>query len=233
MKNIIELMDEINRAFESEQWQKCISLCKIALPLTDLSEYDSWFDFRFKLSKCLILDSNSHSENIEESIEVLHDVLETLTKDDHPIRWAMVNLGLAYAYDERKKGDRQNNIEILIRYYENALSVFTFESHPEEWAATSAAIGFAYAIRDIGEIKDNVSKSIKYIASSLRYYTKADNPCQYWDKLKEIKRLKVILRDNMLWNRLLSENIESEEIENDLKGPTEKGCDKQWNEKSC
>ena len=217
MNDVVVLIDEIDGLFKSEQWQKCINLCRKVLPLTRRSEHDTWFRSRFILSKCLILNIDRRPEDIDESIDLLNELLSNIVKEDNPIRWAIVNLGLGYAYDERKGGDRKDCIELVIKHYKDALSVFTKDSQPEEWAATMAGIGYAYGARKIGDVRENASIGIKYIENSLKHYTKTENSCQYWDKLKEIKRLGMILHDHPQWDSILTGEFFTKEINQDLK----------------
>ncbi len=137
IKHIIE---EIKKANEVNDYQKCIELCRKAIPLTDLSEFEEWFRIRFNLVIFLREDSNSKSDNIEESVEILHELLTDTSQKEKPKDWANVNLALGMAYDDRVNGEKQDNLEKAIEYCKQALHIFTKNKYPKYQAAATSFI---------------------------------------------------------------------------------------------
>jgi len=218
----MDVLDDLTKliyiAIGSEQLDECIQLCKKAMMLTRESDFDKWWDVRFIYSKCLIAGCDDNICYITEAIDYLEKLVDKISRDTNPLKWAMANLALGFAYDERKDGERKSNIEMVLKYYGNALEVFTQNEYPEEWAASLAGRGYAYAMREIGNIQENILKAMECILLVLQYYTRSDHPCQYWDKLKELNRLRLKLQDESLWNDLGSQFDNWNEINRDLRG---------------
>ena len=100
------------------------------MEVIDRSSPEEWFELRFDLSNYLLDYENAPSEKVEEAISILNDLLNEIEKHQEAEKWAMVNLGLGYAYDKRVKGDKQKNLEKVIEYYKRALMVFDNPPHP-------------------------------------------------------------------------------------------------------
>jgi len=213
MDDIRTILDEIGKYSEDQEYTKCINLCRKALLLTNKKAFDEWYQIRFMLSNFLREEGKKKPAYIEESIDILFDLLNMTDKKQYPKYWGKVNLGIGFAYNEINTDNKGKNIKSAIKYYKNALRVFSLKEHPEEWAATMAVLGYIYAIKETGNKQENIILGIKYIVASLQYYQKSKHPCQYRDKIKELYRLKLILKNNMLWYEIISNFVGWEEIE--------------------
>lgn len=221
MDDIKTILDKIGKYSENQEYRKCINLCRKALLLTNIEIFDQWYQIRFMLSNFLREEGKKKPVYIKESIGILFDLLNMTDKTKYPKYWGKVNLGIGFAYHEITD-NRGKNIELAIKYYKNALTVFSLEKHPEEWAATMAVLGYIYAIKETGNKQENIISGIKYIFASLKYYQKTKYPCQYWDKIKELYRLKLMLKNNTLWYETINNFAGWKEIERSVEEHNQK-----------
>ncbi|NEP41953.1 MAG: tetratricopeptide repeat protein [Okeania sp. SIO2H7] len=104
--------------------------------------------------------------------------MRVFTESNYPQDWAMIqgNLGSAYSYSSRIKGNAADNIESAIAYYQAALRVYTLCAYPQDWAMTQRNLGIAYYTRIKGNKADNKESAIVYYQAALRVYTESDYP---------------------------------------------------------
>ena len=202
MEKSRKILHRIKLLSKTGEFEKCIELSRKAIAVIDRSNPEEWFELRFDLSNYLLEDENAPSEQVEEAISILNDLLNEIEKHQEAEKWAMVNIGLGYAYDKRVKGDKQKNVEKVIEYYKRALTVLDKDKYPKHWAAIKAGIGYAFAVKETGDLKSNIIEGILNIRDSLEYYSKEEHPEDYWDKIKELKRLKKLLNDDKFWDTL-------------------------------
>ena len=200
MKNNKKPYDEIELTVQNKNVKKGKDLFQKLIQNTEKSNYKSWFKARYRYANFLIKFAKEKPKFIEEAIEILSFVLKNLSQDDNRTDWGMINIALGFAYNRRKSGDPETNIDNEIRYYEAALQTFNFNEKPERWAAAKAGVGYAYGRKRKGIKSENINKAMINIMDSLDYYTKNSFPDDYWDKMKELSRLKKLLGNDKLWN---------------------------------
>lgn len=54
----------------------------------------------------------------------MHNLSYNISKEKYTEKWAMTNLALGYAYDERKKDEIRDNTEKVLKHYKQALNSY-------------------------------------------------------------------------------------------------------------
>ncbi len=205
MTSLNSTLKELNDVVISSDIEKSIKNSKEVIKLTDKSKYKEWFQVRYDFAGFLIKHSKNSPKYIEDAIELLNILLDNISENEKPMDWAMVNISLGLAYESRKESGKDKNIEYVIKFYKRALRVFTKKDNPLHWAAMKAGIGYKYAIRKTGNQKENIVNAVKYVRDSLEIYTKIQYPDQYWDKMRELARIKTLLNNENVWNEIWDE----------------------------
>ncbi len=205
MKSLNNTLDELENARRSSDINRSIAIIKDSVALQDSSEIDKWFHVRYDFV-CFLIDEGSQSPKyIEDAIEILNHLLNDMMENEKNLSWAMVNVSLGYAYDCRKDDDENENLENTIMYYKRALSIFTKKGNPRHWAAMKAGIGYKYAIKKSGNKMENFAIAVHHVRDSLEIYTKDQYPDDYWDKTRELARIKTIINDEKIWEKIWDE----------------------------
>lgn len=194
MISIKELIDEIKKADKEGLTYKCVKLCRSGIDLVKPDQINDWYGLRITLLKFLLLLKEDRAKNIEESISLVNEMLQTIKKGKNPIKWASLQRNLGYLYDQRIEGEKQSNLAKSIGHYKNTLEILTKEAYPEDWAMINAGIALAYSEKIGGNFKNNVQNAIKYFENTLLIYNKEEYPEDYEDSVKELYRLKEKLR---------------------------------------
>ncbi|EKD08259.1 tetratricopeptide domain protein [Arthrospira platensis C1] len=123
----------------------------------------------------------SRANNLEIAIVAYQAALEVFTRTAFPECWAMTQVNLGNAYNNRIRGERADNIESVIRCYQAALEVITRTAFPKDWALTQMGLGNAYWRRIKGERADNIESAILCYQAALEVTTRTAFP-EYWAK---------------------------------------------------
>jgi hypothetical protein len=201
----MNIHNEISKAEKSKDFKKCIELYRKAIKSPDLFQANQLFDIKFNLANLLINDSN----NIEEAINIFSNLLQETDRMKETEKFAYLNLGLGFAYDQRTEGNRNENLKKVVDCYEEALVYFRKDTQPEKWASTKAGIGLAYAEIKNGENTEYIIKAIESYLDTLLIYTKNEYPEDYEDSIKELAHLKKRLNDENLWDKMM-DRLEAE-----------------------
>jgi CHAT domain-containing protein len=118
----------------------------------------------------------SRANNLEISIKGYHTVLEVLTRDAFPEKWAMTQNNLGLAYSNRIRGERADNLELAIAALNLSLQVYTRDAFPYEWANSQNNLGNAYCNHIRGERADNLELAITAYNLSLEVYNREAFP---------------------------------------------------------
>ncbi len=91
----------------------------------------------------------SRADNIEQVIDHLQQALTVINRQANAEQWALTQVGLAAAYTQRVKGDRNKNYARAIELYQQALTVFT-STQPQGIAVVQGYLNAAERGRDPG-----------------------------------------------------------------------------------
>ncbi|MEM9803770.1 MAG: CHAT domain-containing protein [Cyanobacteria bacterium P01_D01_bin.56] len=114
--------------------------------------------------------------NMELAIEAYKQVLQVMTREAMPDKWAQTMRALATAYQNRIRGDRAQNIEDAITIYQQVLQVRTREAVPEDWAQSIARLALAYQNRIRGNRAQNIEQAIDAYKQALQVITRETMP---------------------------------------------------------
>jgi CHAT domain-containing protein len=121
----------------------------------------------------------SRANNLEISIKGYHTVLEVLTRDAFPEKWAMTQNNLGLAYSNRIRGERADNLELAIAALNLSLQVYTRDAFPYEWANSQNNLGNAYCNHIRGKRADNLELAITAYNLSLEVYNRDAFPYEW------------------------------------------------------
>jgi tetratricopeptide (TPR) repeat protein len=94
---------------------------------------------QLELGSCLAECRTPHrAENLEQAIQAFRSAFEILSPGDSEGLWAMAQMNLGNAYQDRILGDRADNLEQAILSYGEALRVYTRAATPARGATTGA-----------------------------------------------------------------------------------------------
>jgi CHAT domain-containing protein/tetratricopeptide (TPR) repeat protein len=116
------------------------------------------------------------SSEIVRRIELCHQALKAVGKEEDAELWSSLHLELADSLAQNQQGSREENLEQAIMHYRRALEVYTRRTHPAWWAATQNNLGNTNRERIRGDRKENLEKAIKYHREALRVYTRQAFP---------------------------------------------------------
>jgi CHAT domain-containing protein len=105
-----------------------------------------------------------------QAIECFRLALSVYILAAYPEDWAMTQMNLANAYNQRIRGERADNLEQAIECFRLALSVRTLEAYPEQWAMTQENLAILYA----GEGENE--EAIHHYQQALSIFTPATFP---------------------------------------------------------
>jgi len=204
MKDIKNILKKIKKANEFGKINDCIKLCREGISLTNPIQFEDWYGLRINLALFLTkFETDISSDNREEAISIYYEILDKLSIDKHPKKWASIHRNLGFVFYQRTEGDKENNLINTIKHYTKALTIFTKKEYPEDWAMIKAGIGSAYAEKKDRKDKENILKAIGNYFDALSIYTKSDFPADYKDSLQELSRLKKRLNDDETWNMII------------------------------
>ena len=188
---IDELKAEVNRLKKSENWLKCINLCREAAGLMRPAELADWYWAKSNLALALTrADSSQRPQNLEEAIAIYMEILDRLPGKADRFKWAHTHRNLGFAYDQRSEGSKTENLEQMIEHLLQALTVFTREEYPDDWAITRGALAVAYSERNVGEPAENLRLAIQNIEDSMAILTKERFPEDWEEAEEELKSLR-------------------------------------------
>ena len=140
----------ISAALSDRAIEDAITLCREALALVGLENFEDWYSIRISLALCLLERSPGGTEDIEDARRIYLDILENIPKCDWRKR-ASVCRNLGYLHEERIQNTRGDNLKKALEYYELALSDELKVDSPADWALIKAAMGFLLSERREGD----------------------------------------------------------------------------------
>ncbi len=189
MESLEILLREIKEANNNGNIEECITLCKKGLRLSNIEQFNDWYGLRINMVRFLLMLNKNKTNNIEEAITLIKEMLDTILTEKNPKEWASLQRNLGYLYDKRIAGQRGNNIKKIIEHYMKALTYFSKKEYPEDWAMINAGIGLAYSEKKDGNCIQNVQDAIKHYEQSLQVYKREIYPEDYEDTTKELALL--------------------------------------------
>ena len=114
--------------------------------------------------------------NMEIAITVYHLILEVLTFDTSPEKWATTQMNLGTILQARIRGNRADNLENAIACYQMVLKVYPRKAYPEQWAMTQMNLAIPYLHRIHGERAVNLEESIACSRLALEVCTREAYP---------------------------------------------------------
>lgn len=118
---------------------------------------------------------NSPAE-MPRKIELCHQGLHLINKQENSKLWAALNVELANALTRTPVGNQADNLEDAIQHYEAALGMDSQDALSESWAVVHNNLAFAYLKRISGEPAENLERTIEHYKVALRVYTKEAFP---------------------------------------------------------
>jgi tetratricopeptide (TPR) repeat protein len=188
MKTIEFLLDELKRAKDSRDWEKCVS---IGIPLTQFDDFDAWYGLRVNIAYCLTKIGKNRNLNLEESIKICKEILSKIQKKTNGSEWGSTQGNLGFLYHERRLGDKAENLGNAIKHYEESLKIITKIKDPEFWATTKASIGHAFAeLRTISNGTNNTRNAISNFEKALEIFTEKKYPDEFSEITLSLECLK-------------------------------------------
>lgn len=112
------------------------------------------------------LTGQTRDDNLVKAIKHYENALTTWTRENHPIRWALLQESLGDAYQVRPHADEEN-LSVAMNYYRKALTELTETDHERDWARIQHQIG-TVLLRSISrDRKGNLSQAIKHLKQAL------------------------------------------------------------------
>ena len=118
-------------------------------------------------------DSLAESREFEEAINKYEDVLNLITPNNLPVKYALTqnNLGTAYS-DLADVRNKESNLEKAINAFNETLKIRTVEKYPIDYAETQNNLGVAYwGLADVRDKESNLEKSINAYNEALKICT--------------------------------------------------------------
>lgn len=163
------------------RWLKqeiAIISCQIALGvITKVFYPEQWAGTQCSLANAYRERSRGdQDENIEQAIDIYHEVLTVCTRIAFSNQWAVTKHNLANALRDRIRGNRRKNIERSISIYKEILEVYKRETLPDKWAMTQNNLANAYRERIQGIKSKNIEQAIGIYKEVLEVYTRIESP---------------------------------------------------------
>lgn len=203
-----DILQEIEKLIKADETQKSIELFEKALDLYQEIESEKYFSVRYRYALFLMSTEKASGSYIKKSIELLNDLRSVIElKENSQIDLAILILCLGRAYELLSKfyGNHSGYLRTTINYYEKAAEMFKSQDNHKNWAAAKASIGYAYGRLGSQNRVNDIEKAVCNIRDSLEFYTKTDHPDDYWDKMKELARLKSLIKDDSIWDSIWEE----------------------------
>ena len=194
-ESIDNLKAEVNRLKKSENWLKCINLCREAAGMTGPANLSDWYWAKSNLALALTrADTSQRPQNLEEAVTIYKEILGRLSARVDRFKWAHTHRNLGYAYDQRSEGNKTENLERMIEHFLQALTVFSREEFADDWAITQGALAVAYSERHVGEPAENLRLAIQCLEDSMLVLTQERFPEDWQEAEEELKSLRDRLR---------------------------------------
>jgi len=127
------------------------------------------------------MDATNAIRCFKSAIGIYEEILESVSKEAHPIKYAdtMDKMGDSY-WELSKYIEKRESCKRAIVAYVEVLIVRSFKDYPEEYATVQNDLGIAFGtLADVEDRAENCWKAIEAFEEALRVYAFDDFPVQY------------------------------------------------------
>lgn len=186
MPELDDILDQLLKARDSADDQRCIHLCRQGIAVVPDANWRDWYGLRLLLATFLLRDPDS-KDNVEEAIRVLEEILGSVEHDQDPHKWAFIQRSLAHAYEQRLRHGGEENLEKAIQHYSAALAVYSKSGPTLDEAVTRDALAECYAKRRSGSRVQNLRAEVEHLTAALKVFGRDSYPEEWANILSRLQ----------------------------------------------